>query len=656
MLSIQLVTPLSLPFPIDYSFLFKLMSTFSFLAGKIFKLKKLPNKNKSSGAIVTTSKRKHHSGKKRSQSDDSSNDDNELSESGEDETQSNASPRRCRTGKKASNGKVSGKRTKLAAAVVDDSCDEDEESDLGEKEEANLKKGKALKRNICGNGAKKQTKKKSLSSKQTKGVKSKTKKQIDSDDESNEDEEDHDDNMSDGEEVADQNLTDDAVVDEEEEETHESDNERRPKATKGNSKGKEKKGKASGKAPARTGKVTKPNASKPKASKGTKKNEKVASKKNVKDQSDDDTEESEHEDGNAEKKDVEVPPAHWTKASDNVKSKCDKSKAKTVTEAANTRSATECPVKDVYTFELSPAEVPTATTTRLVLSSSHESRSRQESHLRVSESSDPSTGQTDGLHSVSLSTGVSVNTNSPVPIKSSFSPQIVADGPVHKEGPAFEPLPPDAFSRYEPPFGPNASLSSLSQLSQSIGGGAGHGGGPILLNHQAPTNKCPLNIKEEPKEESPTSIRLAHPKVAVHETPPPVVVEHLSASQHFGPSVNSKNAHSRRMWSNARYFNFICLTISVSLTDNGSFFCSTGSLISSSSSSSSSPVHLAFGQCPPAPPTPATPASLANFFTPSNSLPVLTSSFYPPNSKDTTLTNLFQFFSRAIYCPLQVRI
>ncbi|OTF80892.1 hypothetical protein BLA29_010424, partial [Euroglyphus maynei] len=47
-------------------------------------------------------------------------------------------------------------------------------------------------------------------------------------------------------------------------------------------------------------------------------------------------------------------------------------------------------------------------------------------------------------------------------------------------------------------FGPNASLSSLSQLSQSIGGGAINQSGPILLNHQSYHHHHPQQHGQSP--------------------------------------------------------------------------------------------------------------------------------------------------------------
>lgn len=348
-------------------------------------------------------------------------------------------------------------------------------------------------------------------------------------------------------------------------------------------------------------KKAKPSVTNKKSSKGVKSevggDDKISSKRNVHNQSDDDTEQSEDE-SDHENEDVKSSPISRSQV--NLKNKCDKTKVR-VGHDNSTRTASATNVdqlKDVYTFELSPTEVPNNKASRLVLSSSN---------YEAKVHGDDKTDETLIKHksdevvvSTSISPSANVHETSLVSVKSSVSPRGNVNTKEIKED-AFEPLRTDHLSHFEPSFGPNSSLSSLSQLSQSIGGG---GSGPILLNHQSSVNKCPINIKEEPREDHQALSRSGHnPKnVSIHPTPPPEIGDQCHPPQPFGQNflANNKNAHTRRLWSNT----------------------SSGSLVSSSSSSSSSPVHPAFGQCPP---TPATPASLANYFVPTNSLSGLAS-------------------------------
>ncbi|XP_017475768.1 PREDICTED: serine-rich adhesin for platelets-like [Rhagoletis zephyria] len=633
------------------------------------KTKKMPNKTKSAGAASTSAKGKRSASNKRSQSDNSSNEDEEDSSDSESESEEEAepltSPRRGRNcAKKVPKAAKSAKRPKIEAGhtneLEDDDDDDDDEDEAAESSESDVPEQpsaaskKAPKRSTArgSKASSKQTKKKSSPTKKNnkggKGVK-KAKKDADSDadDEENEEEDanltDHDD-----EEQAEQIVTDVEM----EEEAADKGVEKTKKQTTGRGEQQQVKAKkATGKSTRASPSKQAAGSSKGKTSKGENKASsgrkssaaKGASKKSANDQSDDDTEQSEQEEEEvaavegAGEQQPKQRQSHGKSSSANTKNKCDKSKSKSssagnassTSSSAATSSTAACPVKDVYTFELSPVEVPSAS---FVLSSGQENKARVEDQNKTEQSETLSTA-VNTLNAIPEETG-STSANANTVVKGSFSPQIVSgsssspsSSSVNRDGPAFEPLRPDSYSLYEPSYGPNVSLSSLSQLSQSIGGGAG---GPILLNHQQqsslpPTSslansKCSINIKEEPREDSLQSpFRVAHPKAStsMHQTPPPVIGDHHSASQHYGvnfaSSVNNKATHPRRLWSNA----------------------SAGSLISSSSSSSSSPVQLAFGQCPPGqPPTPATPASLASYFTPSSSLPALSSPFYPPNSQD----------------------
>ncbi|KAI2804374.1 hypothetical protein BLOT_003356, partial [Blomia tropicalis] len=315
-------------------------------------------------------------------------------------------------------------------------------------------------------------------------------------------------------------------------------------------------------------KKAKPSVTNKKSSKGVKSevggDDKISSKRNVHNQSDDDTEQSEDE-SDHENEDVKSSPISRSQV--NLKNKCDKTKVR-VGHDNSTRTASATNVdqlKDVYTFELSPTEVPNNKASRLVLSSSN---------YDAKVHGDDKTDETLIKHksdevvvSTSISPSANVHETSLVSVKSSVSPRGNVNTKEIKED-AFEPLRTDIF---------------------------------LTLNH---LNKCPINIKEEPREDHQALSRSGHnPKnVSIHPTPPPEIGDQCHPPQPFGQNflANNKNAHTRRLWSNT----------------------SSGSLVSSSSSSSSSPVHPAFGQCPP---TPATPASLANYFVPTNSLSGLAS-------------------------------
>ena len=270
------------------------------------------------------------------------------------------------------------------------------------------------------------------------------------------------------------------------------------------------------------------------------KNEVAVKKQNAKDQSNDDTEQSEDDSSTF----IESADKLQTHKSICGKGGGDFSKRENCVNGCSQ-------IKDVYTFELSPCELTPNSATRLVLSSGQEISSRSENSKNeftqpITSSVDHSSIVTDEQNLVSK-----IPPDNSLPLRNCFSPKILVKEVESKEKTDFEPLPPEPYSQFEPSFGPNASLSSLSQLSQSIGGGSG----PILLNHQSPT-KCQINIKEEPKDEQSSFRPLPNSKVSMHRTSSPVIPDHLSTSQNYGTNFVSSNktVHPRRLWSNARLY------------------------------------------------------------------------------------------------------